>query len=464
MSSLETQIESPSVAVGRVETKLDSAGTCAVTLERLLRQLGWGDAGSPLGNVISKSDRVVIKPNFVTDRNRGPWGIEPLVTSAELVRNVTEFALRQSPSRVVVADAPIQSCDFGNLLKLTGLAEWSADLQARDARYCGIADLRRTTCDIFNGVRVKSEENQPLQDYVLFDLGVDSLLEPVSDDRNSFRVTRYSPAAMFQTHRRGRHQYLIAKEVLDANVIINLPKLKTHKKAGVTCALKNLVGINGNKEFLPHHRVGGSHNGGDCYPGRNSLKRVLELVLDRENSSDSIARARRWHMLSANLERLLRRSGDQLGVEGAWIGNDTVWRMSLDLNRILLYGRADGKLSDSIQRRVIHLVDAMIGGQGDGPLAPQPLYMGLLLAGENAAAIDWVGAALLGYVPAMIPIVREAFAQTRWPLTKFGPEDVRIVGDLGSGIASDLVKPSGPVVHPVGWVSAGSQSTQTVSH
>jgi hypothetical protein len=35
---------------------------------------------------------------------------------------------------------------------------------------------------------------------------------------------------------------LIAKDVLEADIIINLPKLKMHKKAGVTNALKNFVG------------------------------------------------------------------------------------------------------------------------------------------------------------------------------------------------------------------------------
>ena len=71
---------------------------------------------------------------------------------------------------------------------------------------------------------------------------------------------------MRRTHAPGRHQYLVAREVIEADVIVNLPKLKTHKKAGVTCALKNLIGINGNKEYLPHHRVGGAERGGDCYP------------------------------------------------------------------------------------------------------------------------------------------------------------------------------------------------------
>ena len=85
-----------------------------------------------------------------------------------------------------------------------------------------------------------------------------SLLEPIASDRRvDFRVTMYNPDLMRQTHGRGRHQYLIAREVIEADVVINVPKLKTHRKAGITGALKNLVGINGNKDYLPHHRLGG---------------------------------------------------------------------------------------------------------------------------------------------------------------------------------------------------------------
>ena len=75
---------------------------------------------------------------------------------------------------------------------------------------------------------------------------------------------------------------LVPLAVLEADVIVNLPKLKTHKKAGVTCALKNLIGINGNKEYLPHHRIGGHNLGGDCYPGGSDLKRALGFVHDRQ--------------------------------------------------------------------------------------------------------------------------------------------------------------------------------------
>jgi hypothetical protein len=70
---------------------------------------------------------------------------------------------------------------------------------------------------------------------------------------------------------------------LEADVIINLPKPKTHKKTGLTGAIKNLVGLVGDKELLPHHRNGGATDGGDCYPGRSFRLRLAELMLDHGN-------------------------------------------------------------------------------------------------------------------------------------------------------------------------------------
>ena len=53
--------------------------------------------------------------------------------------------------------------------------------------------------------------------------------------------------------------------MLDADLIINLPKWKAHSKSGLTGALKNLVGINGDKSYLPHFRRGSPSWGGDEY-------------------------------------------------------------------------------------------------------------------------------------------------------------------------------------------------------
>jgi hypothetical protein len=293
------------------------------------------------------------------------------------------------------------------------------------------------------------------ENYVLFNLGNDSLLEPLTDDHHGFRVTCYDPRLMAKTHSRGNHQYLIAKEILDADVVINLPKLKTHKKAGITNALKNLVGINGNKEYLPHHRVGGSESGGDCYPGRNPAKRLLESVLDLQNTATTRGGQRLYSGLARQLDRTIRLSGDKVGVEGSWIGNQTVPRMTLDLNRILLYGRADGTLRPDIQRQVLNVVDAVIAGQGDGPLAPDELEMGLIFAGQNPAALDWFGAEQLGYDPEKIPLLTLAFQDFEWPVTRFSADDIEFHWvDSGEEKINDNPWDTHQAKVPAGWVGA----------
>ena len=177
-----------------------------------------------------------------------------------------------------------------------------------------------------------------------------------------------------------------------ADVVINLPKLKTHKKAGVANALKNLVGINGNKEFLPHHRVGSAPGGGDCYPVSDYVKGAWETIADWRNMTPH------RHCQSpgggqhptgtrdAPARRPRRRRRFVVGRHDR-PAND------LDLNRILLYGRADATLADHPQRRVLHVVDAVIAGQGDGPSAPLPLPLAAIMAGENALAIELGGRA-----------------------------------------------------------------------
>jgi hypothetical protein len=336
-----------------------------------------------------------------------------------------------------------------------GLQTWANERSQRDRRFLGIRDFRRTTCVLVHGVRVAAENVQSADHFTLFDLDGESLLEPVSDQQHPFRVAWYDPRLMAKTHQAGVHQYLVAKPVLEADVVINLPKLKTHRKAGITCALKNLIGINGNKEYLPHHRLGGSRHGGDCYPGNGWIKRALEYVTDRQNLTSSYTAGAFWHLSVALLARASRLQGDRLGIDGSWQGNDTIWRTCLDLNRILLYGRVDGTMSDSVQRRILHIADAVIAGQGNGPLAPDPLELGYLIGANNASAMDWVGAHLLAYHPEKIPLLQHAFDAFRWPIADFPKSAVSVSGDLGSGSPQTVVDPvRRAVTHPLGWRGA----------
>lgn len=464
----------PKVSIARLPSpsypqREDENNPLSEALDRLANEMGWSDDTSPFGKVIPSGARVLIKPNLVLHRNEGPGGVECLVTHPSLIRAAVEAALRSQAAEVLVGDAPIQGCDFGVLMRESGLQDWAAERMARDPRFKGIRDFRRTTCVLVHGVRVAEENLQSAEDFVLFDLGGESLLEPVSGNGNHFRVAWYDPRLMAKTHHRGVHQYLVARAVMDADVIINLPKLKTHKKAGITCALKNLIGINGNKEYLPHHRVGGSDHGGDCYPGNGAVKRTLEYVTDRQNLSSSYATATMWHLFVALLARASRLQGDRLGTDGSWHGNDTIWRTCLDLNRILLYGRRDGStnsgtMSEEIQRRVIHIADAVIAGQGNGPLAPDPLPLGFLLGGNNASAVDWVGAHLLTYDPEKIPLLRHAFDPFRWPITNFSSGSVRVAGDLGSGSPKTMIDAIQTLVtHPLGWRAAAAIQSKVQS-
>jgi hypothetical protein len=167
------------------------------------------------------------------------------------------------------------------------------------------------------------------------------------------------------------------------------------------------------------------------------------------------------------LYAILGWQGDRMGIEGSWSGNDTVWRMSLDLNRILLYGRQDGTLASEPQRKLFHISDAIIAGQGSGPLSPQAFELGLLLASENPAAMDVVGAELLRLNSEVIPIVRRCFDSFRWPIVGFAPDEVMTIGEDNREPISEFVARLElpiPEHFPAGWYAAARSVERPANH
>lgn len=402
---------------------------------------------NPLGAVIPAGSRVVLKPNWVLHENQSGAGLECLVTHPDVLCAVLDYVLLTRPASVIVGDAPVQSCDLSRLWKQLGIKE-RLDAYGRRGHTVGLRDFRRT---ILSGQRL--ENRAPEERYVLFDLGRESLLEPITTGHERFRVTMYNPNLLEQRHAPGRHQYLIASELLEADVVINLPKLKTHKKAGVTGALKNLVGINGNKEFLPHHRRGGGDRGGDCYQGGSWWKERAEDILDFSNQGPAGAGQARLNRLAELLTGVgVRMGAASNDLEGSWFGNDTVWRMCLDLQRILRYGTPGGKLEHVPQRRVFSITDAIVAGEGEGPLANTPARAGFLTASANPAAAEWVHCRLMGFDPGRIPLVREAFGDFAYPLARFSPSSITAATDGGTVPAADLEPALGrPFAAPAGW-------------
>ncbi len=426
-------------------------------VRRLLRDLGLDaerfntPAWNPIGQLVQPGAKIVIKPNWVLHENLGKGGTDCLVTHASILRAVLDYAILARSREIVIGDAPIQDCDFERLQAL-GFRE-VVEFCAAGGVPVRVVDFRRTVLEERgHSVRVH-EDRRPLDEYVVVDLGSRSLLEPISAGASRFRVTKYDPRRMAANQQPGVHRYLIAKDVLDADLVINLPKLKTHKKAGITAALKNLVGINGNKDYLPHHRKGPASAGGDNYPRFTPLKYAAEQLFDLANRHmDRPGVYSLLHRLIYALLVLDMKLGGTGDVEGGWYGNDTVWRMCLDLNRALLYCDRAGRLQDQPQRAVLQIADGIVAGEGNGPLSSSPHAMGLLVAGLNPAAVDWIAALLMGFDPSRIPIISNAFQNLQLPIALFAPDGIECVVNGQAAPASELPAKWGQRLEPAaGW-------------
>ncbi len=59
----------------------------------------------------------------------------------------------------------------------------------------------------------------------------------------------------------------------------------------------------------------------------------------------------------------------------------------------------------------LHLIDAVVGMEGNGPTQGTPRPIGLLLAGKNPHQLDLLAAALIGLAPASVPTLKAAIAR-----------------------------------------------------
>lgn len=385
---------------------------------------------NPLGGLIQPGQTVVIKPNFVTDFNPVETGLDSLITNGAIVRAMVDYcfiALKGS-GKIIICDAPLQSADFSFIRKTTRLAGLQA-FYAKQANFrIECHDLRKIRCTRENATLKIDQDGDPAG-YTVIDLGDESCHAGRTVDFSNYRVTDYDPNLMNRCHNRQNHQYLISNSLLSADVVINLPKLKTHRKAGLTCALKNMIGINCLKDFLPHHTAGAISEHGDEYLHKNALKRVsvyLEEMLYRNQiSRQSITRPVAF--VRRVLNRLLRSTAKDLFFEGSWYGNDTMWRTVLDLNRILFYADKSGIMRDTVQRNNLIVADAIIAGEKEGPLEPTSKSCGVLIAGWNPVAVDFTAAGLMGFDYRKIPQIWKSLTLGRYGLMKDRLEEISFV-------------------------------------
>lgn len=406
----------------------------------------YGDPSwNPLGDFVRPGAVITLKPNFIRHWNslgRDDGTVESVITHGAVLRAMVDYGLLAAgpEGRVIVAEAPQQDCDFDRIRTLAGLDELVAYVESL-GRKLEIIDLRREAV-VFDGGIIAERKQLPGDPagYRAVDLGRASFFEGSGLDPNRFRGADYDPAPTAEHHCDGRNEYLLSETVLSSDLIVNLPKLKTHKKTGVTLALKNLVGINGDKNWLPHHSLGAVSEGGDEFPEARLIDKLRSRATEIARPLLARGVGERFFRTVRRIETATR--GDAFIRAGNWHGNRTTWRMCCDLNRCLYYSSTNNSTNSSTNkatgaglfldarqpvRTVLTVLDGVVAGEGEGPLAPSDVPLGVIVAGTDPVAVDLVAVRLMGYNEQLIPKLREPMRDTGARITQVrGPEDVEV--------------------------------------
>ncbi len=377
--------------------------------------------------------RVVVKPNWVSEAHQNSPDIwEPVITHPVLIMAVLESLAERMKGRGIIClcDGPATVADFSAILDRGNLRDGIDDFRKRwPALQLEVQDLRREIWTWKEQVIVERLPNIPdSRGYVSMNLGKDSLFYGHHGEGRYYGAD-YDTQEVNAHHSGEIQEYLLAGTPMACDLFINLPKLKTHKKTGITCCLKNLVGVNGDKNWLPHHIEGNPSSGGDEFPSRSLLNSVESRL---KKTAQRVALSFPW--VGTYLYRKLRNSGIALLGDsekkiraGNWQGNDTCWRMVLDLNRALLYGNRDATWRETGKsKKYLAIVDGIVGGEGSGPLCPDSIKSQILVAGTSPAETDAVAARIMGFPLSQLSIIERAFDQHRWPLFKRQIKEIRI--------------------------------------
>jgi uncharacterized protein (DUF362 family) len=432
---------------------------------------------NPFKEMIQPGDRVVIKPNLVLDAADQ----DAVTTHASVIRPVVDYAWKalQGQGEIMICDAPQVDADFDKIVLTNGLARMVAILNDRGCRVV-LADIRaRKTSKINDVVVAETLDAEKDKDAVVVDLKELSFFAANGVKQNRLSYGAYRGDAMRGHHQQGKHLYKVSKTVLAADVVISIPKLKTHKKAGITCCLKNLVGINVDKNYLPHFTSGPANLGGDEFPPialwrfpvlfvfkaarlvllghwQRHTARVISACagilskfnfnIDKESPAGKADTAQRVYQLV---------TGTDYG--GSWSGNETIWRMILDLNRIFLFADGSGDILPTQQRKAFYVVDGFVSGVKNGPLTPHVIRPGIVAAGSNAARVDQAILELTGVDAEKIPLYREAFSTGNGWL---GGNSVLRAKLNGQPVDPSRTKPLALMLEPKHWhfARAGIQS------
>ena len=322
--------------------------------------------GYNFSSFIKPGMTVFIKPNWVASRWRESaphtdtlWSVITHTAVIESVADQVAEALN-GKGEIIIGDNPSIDADFEELMQFTGIRS----LENKYDVPCGILDLRPLVCkDLIDYGRKSKMQPQPgdPRGEVEINLGKDSLLYGV--DPSLFRGVFDEREETVASHSGYTQLYTFSQSIYNADVYISIPKLKTHHKVGATLNLKGLVGCVSNKNQLVHWRVGSPETGGDEYPDKASLEEGKNAKITHR---------------------------------GAHPGNDTIWRMVVDLYTAM----------HKRERKYFSIIDGIIAGEGKGPFYPHSKNAYVLIAGDDLLAVDIVSTRLMGLNPGKINYLR----------------------------------------------------------
>jgi uncharacterized protein (DUF362 family) len=386
-------------------------------------------------DLIRPGDRVVMKPNWVREhdeRRPGPDQWEHVVTHPSVIEGVIRWVAPQLQQRgsITICDAPQTDSSFTTLREYCRLDEMVARCaKAFPGVNIGLLDLRPEEWHSVDGVIV-SKTRLPGDPLGSTHVKLNEASEFVGyQGCGRLYGASYDMAETNRRHTGTTHEYMLCRTPMDADVFINIPKLKTHKKVGLTCALKNLVGINANKNWLPHHTEGTPDTGGDQFAAATARTKLEHSWMG--GAKRVLKKSPMLSRFFVPMKRIGRRFfGDTQTVvrSGNWHGNDTCWRMVLDLNKCLFSFDGQGERRKQ-PIRYLAVVDGIIGGEGNGPMMPDAKPCGVIIAGTHPLAVDCVAATLMGFEPDRIPMLKHAFAMRGLDFAGFRMEDIEVVSN-----------------------------------
>lgn len=384
---------------------------------------------NPFCDIVRPGNVVVLKPNLVINAKTSE-AQEYTTTHASVIRPIVDYVWKalKGAGTIILGDAPAAETNFDKVLE-QGNYKKLVNYLVKKGINIKLADFRSVKVNEVNGIWVGEQKTNIIERGIKINLGKESFFY---GERKKYHGAGYDIKQTNKHHFNETHEYYVSETIIKADVIISIPKFKTHRKAGITCCLKNLVGINVDKNYLPHFTMGCANDGGDEMPTINQ-NRVLLLKI--YNIFREYVLAYTWKYIGMFGEKVIRyvrnnKTSNNLnqndnseldsagwlhnkitGIDisgGAWQGNNTICNMILDLNKIFLRCKRNGILSKNTDRKYFYVVDGIEIGEGDGPITPRKYQANFVVSGYDGLSIDLCIIEMFGISHDIIPLYKKA--------------------------------------------------------